>query len=214
MKLYSQIAVKEYGASFLVNHISGDMTRSLKKHFPQWKEIFIFSMMRLIHVSPLKNVEFHYSTSYISETIPDAHVSPESLSNMLREIGMDRKSVTEFMKDFMKDDRYLAVDLTHVLSMSENIISATLGHNSMEEYLPQVQVLFLFSLDHHIPAYFRMLPGSINSVASLKTTMEETGRKNIVLVADTVFYSRPNTEALKKIGYGKLFDEKNQKLSA
>ena len=87
MKLYSRIAVKEYGASFLVNHISGDMTRSLKKHFPQWKEIFIFSMMRLIHVSPLKNVEFHYSTSYISETIPDAHVSTESLSDLLRDIG-------------------------------------------------------------------------------------------------------------------------------
>ena len=200
MKLYSQIAVKEYGASFLVNHISGDMIRSLKKHFPQWKEIFIFSMMRLIHVSPLKNVEFHYSTSYLSETVPDAHVSTESLSDLLRDIGMDRKSVTEFMKDFMKDDRYLAVDLTHVLSMSENIISATLGHNSMEEYLPQVQVLLLFSLDHDMPAYFRMLPGSINSVASLKTTMEETERKNIVLVADTGFYSRFNTEALSSMG--------------
>ena len=84
--------------------------------------------------------------------------------------------------------------------MSENIISATLGHNSMEEYLPQVQVLLLFSLDHDMPAYFRMLPGSINSVASLKTTMEETERKNIVLVADTGFYSRSNTEALSSMG--------------
>jgi transposase len=200
MKLYSWIAVKEYGASFLVHNISGDMIRSLKKHFPQWKEIFIFSMMRLIYVSPLKNVEFHYSTSYISETVPDAHVSPESLSNMLRKIGIDRKSVTEFMKGFLKGDRYLAVDLTHVLSMSENIISATLGHNSMEEYLPQVQFLLLFSLDHDMPAYFRILPGSINSLASLKTTMEETERKNIVLVADTGFYSRSNTEALSSMG--------------
>ncbi|MGP6207951.1 transposase [Cuniculiplasma sp. SKW3] len=172
----------------------------MKKHFLQWKEIFIFSMMRPIHVSPLKNVEFHYSTSYISETIPDAHVSTESLSNMLKEIGMDRKSVTEFMKDFMKDDRYLAVDLTHVLSMSENIISATLGHNLMEEYLPQVQVLFLFSLDHDVPEYFRMLSGSINSAASLKTKMEEAGRKNIVLFADTGFYSRSNREALSSMG--------------
>ena len=99
MKLYSQISVREYGASFLLNYISGDMIRSLKKHFPQWKEIFIFSMMRLIHASPLKNVEFHYSTSYISETVPDAHVSTESLSDLLRDIGIDRKSVTEFMKD-------------------------------------------------------------------------------------------------------------------
>ena len=58
IKLYSQIAVKEYGASFLLNHISGDMIISLKKHFPQWEEIFIFPMMRLIYVSLRKNVEF------------------------------------------------------------------------------------------------------------------------------------------------------------
>ena len=195
-KLYSQIAVKEYGASFFVNHISDDIIRSLKKHFLQWKEIFIFSVMRLIHVSPLKDVEFHYSTSYISETVPDAHVSTESLSDLLRDIGMDRKSVTEFMKDH----RYLAVDLTHVLSMSDNIIFAILGHNSMEEYLPQVQVLFLFSLDHDMQAYFCTLPRPINSITSLKTTMEEIERKKIILVADTGFYSKSNTEALSSMG--------------
>lgn len=200
MKLYDRISVKEYGASFLLNHTSTDIIESLQKLFPQWKEIFAFAVMRLIHASPLKNVEFHHSTSYISETLRDAHVSPESLSNMLREIGIDRKSVTEFMKGFLKDDRYLAVDLTHVLSMSEGIMSATPGHNSMEEYLPQVHVLFLFSLDHEMPAYFRILPGSINSVASLRTTMDETRKKNIVLVADTGFYSRPNTEALSDMG--------------
>ncbi len=84
--------------------------------------------------------------------------------------------------------------------MSENIISATLEHNSVEEYLPQIQVLFLFSLDHDMPAYFLMLPGSINSVASLKTTMEETERKSIALAADTGFYYRSNTEALSSMG--------------
>jgi len=100
----------------------------------------------------------------------------------------------------MRDDHYLAVDLTHVLSMSEGIISATLGHNSMEEYLPQVQVLFLFSLDHDSPAYFRILPGSINSVASLMTSMDESGVKRIVLVADTGFYSSSNIRDLDSRG--------------
>ena len=49
-----------------------------------------------------------------------------------------------FMKSIMKDDRYLAVGPTHVLRMSDGGLSARLGHNSMEEYLPQVQVLVLF----------------------------------------------------------------------
>jgi transposase len=200
MKRYDRISVKEYGSSFLLQHISGDLISALKLYFPEWKEIFVFACMRLVHVSPMKNVEFHYRTSFLSETLREAHVSPDVLGDMLRRIGTDRKSMTDFMKSFMKDERYLAVDLTHVVSMSEGVISATLGHNSMEEYLPQVQLLFLFSLEHDAPAYFRILPGSINSVMSLKVTMEETGSMKIVLVADTGFYSMKNVldlEAMK-----------------
>ena len=200
LKRYSQVTVKEYGSSFLINHVSHDILSELKKRLPEWKEIFAFACMRLLHQSPMKNVEFHYLTSYLSEMLGDAHVSPDSLGPMLRRIGMDRSSISGFMKTLMKDDRYLAVDLTHVLSMSEGIISATLGHNSMDEFLPQVQFLFLFSLDHEMPAYFRILPGAINSVASLKLTMEETGARRIVLVADTGFYSTSNVSALDTMG--------------
>ncbi|MGC8563254.1 MAG: hypothetical protein ACP5NO_08740, partial [Thermoplasmata archaeon] len=87
MKRYDQIAVKEYGASFLLQHISGDITQLLQNFFPEWREIFVFSCMRLIHRSPMKNVEFHYRSSFLSETIRDAHVSPDSLGDMLRSIG-------------------------------------------------------------------------------------------------------------------------------
>jgi len=200
MHRFDQITVKEYGASFLLQHISSDIVKELMGDFPEWKEIFISAVMRLLHCSPMKNISFHYATSYLSETVKDAHVSPDSLGDMLRRIGMDRSSMVQFMKSMMKDDHYLAVDLTHVLSKSEGIISATLGHNSMEEYLPQVQVLFLFSLDHDSPAYFRIMPGSINSVASLVTSIRESGVKRIVLVADTGFYSSSNVSDLDSMG--------------
>ena len=200
MKRYDQVSVKEYGSSFMLHNISTDVLAGLRDHFTEWMEIFVFSCMRLMHHSPIKNVEFHYHTSYISEIIKDARVSPDALGPMLRTIGMDRKAMVDFMRSFMRNDRYLAVDLTHVLSMGENVISATLGHNSMDEFLPQVQLLFLFSLDHDAPAYFRILPGSINSVASLKISMEESGAKNMVLVPDTGFYSKSNLSALDSMG--------------
>ena len=194
MKRYDQIKVKGYGSSFLLQHISGDIVQSLEEFFPEWNEIFVFSCMRLIHRSQMKNVEFHYRSSFLSEAIRDARVSPDSLGNMLRSIGMDRSSITGFMKSFMRDERYLAVDLTRILSMSEGVISATLGHNSKDEYLPQVQLLFRFSIGRDASAYFRILPGAINSVTSLRVTMEESGASNIVLVADTGFYLSKNVK--------------------
>ena len=175
MKRFDQVTVKEYGATFLIQHLSTDIISALRENFQEWKETFVFAAMRLMHASPMKNVEFLYRTSYLSETVKDAHVSPDSLGKMLRNIGMDRGSMVKFMKSLMKGSRYMALDLTHVLSMSEGIISATLGHNSTSEFLPQVQLALLFSLDHEEPSYFRLLPGSINSVMSLKETMEESG---------------------------------------
>ena len=199
MHRFDQIAVKEYGSAFMLHHISGDLIAGLKEHFPEWKEIFVFACMRLMHRSPIKNVAFHYHASFLSELV-EAHVSPDVLGNILRNIGVDRRGMTAFMRSFMGDEKYLAVDLTHVLSMSEGVISATLGHNSMAEFLPQIQLLFLFSLDRDTPAYFRILPGSATSVASLRSTMEESGARKIVLVADSGFYSAKNISSLEGMG--------------
>ena len=88
LKRYSQVTVKEYGSSFLINHVSRDILNELKKRIPEWKDIFAFACMRLLHQSPMKNVEFHYITSYMSEMLGDAHVPPDSLGPMLRRIGL------------------------------------------------------------------------------------------------------------------------------
>ena len=199
MKRFDHVTVKEYGASFLIQNLSSDIMKALRDNFHEWKEIFVFAAMRLMHASPLKNVEFLYRTSYLSESIEEAHVSPDSLGKMIRNIGMDRGSMVRFMQSLMKGSRYMALDLTHVLSMSEGIISSTLWNNSTSEFLPRVQLALLFSIDHDAPSYFRVLPGSINSVMSLKETMEESGITHVVLVADTGFYSAANVKSLESM---------------
>ena len=100
MSGFDEIAVKEYGASFLFNHLSSNIMDGMGRDFPEWKEAFVFSCMRIQHNVTLKKVEFLYRTSFLPESI--------------------------------KDDRYLAIELTHVLSISEGIISALIGHISMD----------------------------------------------------------------------------------
>ena len=153
--------------------------------------------MRLLHNTHIKNLEFHYSTSFLSELIPDADLSDRVVGSMLREVGMDRSSMTAFMRNFMTGSGYAAIDLTHVLSLSEGVISSTLGHNSRGEHLPQVNVSYLFSLKRMEPSYFRMLVGSVGIVSSIETTVKESGASDIVLVGDKAFYSAANREELE-----------------
>jgi len=78
-------------------------------------------------------------------------------------------------------------------------ISPDLKHNSRSEFLPQIQIALLFSLDHDSPSYFRVLPITVKSVMSLKETIEEFGIAHVVLVADTGFYSAASVRSLESI---------------
>jgi len=199
------ITVKEFGASWFIIENNKDIMELLRTIYPYtWREIFIFSILRLLYNSPIKNLLDQYSTSFISETINNAHLSPKRIGKLLGELGKEREKTKIFLSHFISGTEFAVIDLTHVFSFSENIISATLGYNSKEEFLPQVNLIFIFSLDDHSPAYFRMIPGSVRDVSSLVLTVKESGAKNVVLIGDKGFYSADNVENLEAIEEGKI----------
>ena len=67
---------------------------------------------------------------------------------------------------------------------------ASLGYNSSNEFTPQINLLFFFALDKCMPAYFRMLPGSVRDVSFLALSIKESGVKNAVLIGDRGFTLR------------------------
>ena len=163
----------------------------------KWKELFVFSVFRLLYNTPIKNLQAHYATSFISETLRDAHLSPKTVGDMLREVGKERENIKAFLKQFISGSEFAIIDLTHVFSLSENVISSVPGYNSKKEFLPQIHMIFLFSLDRHMPSYFRMVQGSIRDVSSLVLTVKESGVNNVVLIGDKGFYSEDNVLGLE-----------------
>jgi len=195
------VSVKEYGASFFLNEIGGDVVSLLKEYYSdRWQEIFVFASMRLLYNTPIKNLEFHYSTSYMSEMFPDAHLSEKVVGETLREIGLEGENSKRFLSNFVSGVEYAAVDVTHVFSLSEDVISSTMGHNSVKDFSPQINLLYLFDLKRRAPAYFRMLVGSITSVSSLRLTVKESGARDVVVIGDKGFYSSKNVDDLEREG--------------
>ena len=187
------MTVKEFGASYYILKINEDIEESLKEIFPDiWKEIYLFSLFRLCYHSPIRDLDSHYYDSYLSNILPDARLSPGYVGDMLRQIGKDRGSIKVFLQRFISGEEFALIDLTHVVSLSEGIISAVTGYNTKKEFLPQIHINFLFSLDTYMPSYFRIVPGSIRDVSSLTLTVKEAGVKNTVLITDKGFYSEDN----------------------
>jgi transposase len=101
------------------------------------------------------------------------------------------------MKNFVEGSEFLVIDLTHIFSFSENIISATTGHNSEEDYTPQINLILLYSLDKLQPSFFRLVPGSIRDVSIIPVSLKDAGVKKAVIIGDKGFFSENNVKYLE-----------------
>ena len=192
-QILNKATIKEYGASKLIDHICKDIIVRLKENYPaSWQDIFCMTAERFLNNSPLKNMQTHFIHSELSELYPKANMSPKNISNLLQIIGADRNLMVNFMKGNIIGKEHLIIDSTAIFSQAENIKYLSLGHNSQKEYLPQINMLLLFSKDKDMPVFFRLLPGSIPDVSSIKLTLEESEIKNAIFIGDKGFYSKDN----------------------
>ena len=193
-----QVSIKEYGATYFTLTHANDIIELLKTHYPQeWEQITAFAITRLFYSSPLKNVQVHYAASHLSDALKDAQVSPESLTKLLHSIGLARGRMVEFMKNFIEGSQ-VVIDLTHIFSLSEGVISATLGHNGQGQYLPQVNLVLLHSLEKKTPSFFRLVPGSIHDVSTVVASVKEAQLSAALVIGDKGFYSELNVAALEE----------------
>jgi transposase len=85
--------------------------------------------------------------------------------------------------------------LSEIFTHSDGVNAAMLGHNHKGEYIPQINLALVFSLDKTQPGFFRMIPGSIRDVSSVVATVQELNLKEIVFIGDKGFSSEKNAKA-------------------
>ena len=196
-----QISVVESGMSDYIYSQNEDILEALTTHFPsQGNALFLLAMFRLAYQSPLKNMSFYYENSFISEVFPKVNLGKNNLTALLKEVGTQRSSISECMKDLMGKPSYVLIDQTHVISLSEQMTCNRLGYNSQRSFEPQVNLLFIFSAQHKVPLYYRMVAGDIRETKALKITLQESGIQEAIVIGDKGFYSKENVENLSKEG--------------
>lgn len=200
----SKIGVKEYGAHQVLFNLNQDLMSVLECKFPNyWKELFIAAIFRLMYQCPFKNMEAYYRQSYLSEILPSAKMKAKNITEILKGIGQQRAIIAEFLREFATGSQFSIVDVTNVISHSENMSKNQLGYNNKRIYDPQVNLFFIFSVDKFLPAYYRITPGNVREVKSFKLSLEESGMKDAVVIGDKGFYSNANVDMLdaEKIRY-------------
>jgi transposase len=203
-KTKTVITVKEYGATSAVIEIGGDLLQKPRDKFGKIGEaVFAIAASRLIEQCPFKRTENQYINSYISEILPGLNLSPKDISLFLKGFGGRRTEMVEFMRGFIGEDVNILFDGTAIVSNSENMSVNRVGYNAHGDFDPQFNLMYAFSADEMQPAYYRIISGNVRDVSALSLSLEESGMKNGIVVADKGFASEANFKDIEsaKIKY-------------
>jgi len=193
----------EYGyAKWLMQTIeSENLITDLKYHFPSlWKHIVLMVYCRTAHKSPLKNIPFHQSQSYISELLElKEKMTDKKVCDALFELGRMKKSIHDFMQPKGNEKRTVLIDATDISLNSKGIYLSKEGYNSKMDFEPQFVLLYLYDASSLRPLYYRLLPGNIREISALKNVVNLCGLENCVYIADKGFYSEKNILELESL---------------
>ena len=134
-----------------------------------------------------------------------SELSSQRISELMRNISEQSKQEFFIRQSRRRQEKeYLAYDTTSVSSYSEYIKAVKYGKNKDCDDLPQVNMALIFGEVSELPVYYRVLPGNITDVMTLRKLLKDIDYfkiKNLKLVMDRGFYSASNINALYKGHY-------------
>jgi transposase len=193
-------SIFEYGNSELLHLLALDIIEPLKKSFyDRWKEIIACSIVKTVQPLPLRLIKSRWEKLHISQQI-DASLSPNTLSEVLRDIGKNYASQKEFFDELMVDSKTLIFDLSSIF-YSENLHYAEKGYNADHLYLKQINFMLFFSMDKQLPVLLKPLPGSVRDIKALRTVIDEVNAKDSTVVIDRGFASQVIPDLLTELDF-------------
>ena len=103
-----------------------DIAEELKDRFPnEGERIFALAALRVMERCPFKRADYLYERTYLSEIFGKQTMSASGISRMLQEFGTKREQHVGFMKEYLKDSRYILLRLFsfhHHFSIKSSIV--------------------------------------------------------------------------------------------
>jgi transposase len=129
-------------------------------------------------------------------------MSPSSVCRIMSLIGGDHAGQQEFFRAWIKacgTPTALIHDTTSISTYAANLESAEWGYNRDCEAMPQVNLALVVGQESRLPLWFRLLPGSIPDVTTLKITSQillDLGLERFSYSLDRGYFSSSNMTAM------------------
>lgn len=194
---------REYGATALLLSLSESMRFRLEKLFPDcWKELFTLAVMKCKEQAPFKRMDFCYQTSYLEQILGPLSLSTGRISELLKAIGTNREAIRSYMKEDLPESGIIMFDGHRIISASKTMDNAQIGYDSRCRFLPQVNLVYMFSVqgDRKLPIFYKQFSGAVPDVSAFADMVQDAGlkHKDVLVIADKGFESDLNEEMLRE----------------
>ena len=201
--------VKSFGLAYFLQSIAEKigLICVLKQTMKDsWQRLFVLACYLVA-----ENKSMTHCSDWVEENeCPDiGNMASQRISELLSSFGYNERNM--FFKQWyqrVRENEYIALDITSVSSYSGNISFLETGYNRDEEKLPQINICLLFGEKSMMPIYQKIYSGSLTDVTTLETTLNEfgaiTGAQDIMLVTDKGFFCSENINKMlgnKKVSY-------------
>jgi transposase len=191
----------QHGATYLLEKIADrtGVLNDLKVCFPEtYRMILSLVFFLIIESGKALYLARHFTESH-SHPYGDLITSP-NISKLLSSINEDSKlKFFKLQANRRLENEYLAYDLSSISSYSEQIKEVKHGYNKDGSCLPQVNLALVIGENSLLPVYYRVLPGNISDVKTVKKLIIDSkflSIENLKFVMDRGFYDLENIKKL------------------
>ncbi|GFP21447.1 hypothetical protein HKBW3S06_00674 [Candidatus Hakubella thermalkaliphila] len=203
-KGFTPRAAGDFGHIYLVLQVMERIGLSsvLRKAFPEVdKELLYLSMFQVLEGKPLYLFKPWAEAAYVEEPLA---LSSQRISRLAEELGRSEGRREMFFQSWVQsqgDLRAILFDITSLSSYSKLIEYLEWGYNRDREKLPQVNLGMIVGQPSHLPLAYRIYPGSIADVSTLKNIillLGDWGVREFTFILDRGFYSASNLKEMDK----------------
>jgi transposase len=174
------------------------LEKVLRKAFPKdWDKVLSLSWFLACEGNALAHADAWCRNH---EVPAKQRLSSQRISELLSSIDEDsQQTFFKLWGKVVSENDYLCYDITSVSSYSELNEYVCHGYNRDGEKLPQINLAMLLGQTSQLPVAYRVLPGSIPDVRTLKCLLagfDKLEYPKLRLVMDKGFYSNVNVNDL------------------
>lgn len=190
-----------YGDIWLLEQVADriGLRSDLMQVFENNEEV-VKSVLTLAYFSVLIGYSYNRVARWqrIERTPYTKELTPSAITYLTQSISeKERMSLFRLRTARLKDDAVCAVDSTSRSAYGNSLADIKWGKNKEGISLPQTSEVVVYSLDDHMPVYYRTFPGNIpdsRSVETLLTDLRHAGFPDIALLTDRGYESIQNLE--------------------